>query len=494
MVAIVAALCAATWIWGEQIGINGGMGWDGQSYVQWAEDIPKRLVDAGTTQFHAQRVLPSVVVWGLMQLTGRVHTTPHLVEMFRLFDIALLLAAAWLWAHLAIRMRWRRATSWVGFVALFGCFANARHALYYPALTDTAALLLGLVVAWAYLLRHPIVLWGAALASAFTWPALTLTAFALLLLPRQSEPLPEPDARWRVPIRGGSALLALAATALIIGLGFHYLAHPVQSLGMAKFATWVRRDWLVMTVPLLAAVLLAAWYLLLDQPALGTLRALVHRQRVRHIALALAGIAAILVVRAWWLGKVGTRGPGPTGAHFLCQVTLEALRGPLWGVVHHVVYFGPIVLVAMLCWPGVCRTAASWGHGTVLALVVVVAFSAASESRQFIHLFPLLVAATVAATDTRWTPLRAGAFAALALVWSKVWLSIGYNAPGDWRVFPTQRYFMQLGPWASDTTWAWHLAACVLTTGALWLLLRRRRDEPSAPEAQTYSSPVPPRP
>lgn len=494
MVAIVAALCAATWIWGEQIGINGGMGWDGETYVRWADDIPKNLVGAGTTQFHAQRVLPSVAVWGLMQLTGRTHTVGHLVGMFRLLDIALLLAAAGLWAHLAIRMQWRRATAWVGFAALFGCFANARHALYYPALTDTAALLLGLVVASAYLLRHPIALWAAALASAFTWPALTLTAFGLLVLPRQAEPLPEPEARWRTPIRGGSAALALGATALIIGLGFHYLAHPVQSLGMAKFATWVRRDWLVVTVPLLAAVLFAGWYMLLDQPALWNLRALVRRQRVGHVVLALGGIIAILVVRAWWVGRVGTRGPGPTGAHFLCQVTLEALRGPLWGLVHHVVYFGPIVVVAVLCWPDVCRMVGRWGHGAVLALVVVVAFSAASESRQFIHLLPLLVAATAAATDTRWTPLRAAGFAVLALPWSKLWLSIGYNAPGDWRVFPSQRYFMQLGPWASDTTWAWHLGASVLTTGALWALLRRRRGEPSASETRTSSSPAPPHP
>jgi len=34
-------------------------------------------------------------------------------------------------------------------------------------------------------------------------------------------------------------------------------------------------------------------------------------------------------------------------------------------------------------------------------------FVAASESRQWIHLWPLLVAATIAATDARWTPRRA---------------------------------------------------------------------------------------
>ena len=57
-------------------------------------------------------------------------------------------------------------------------------------------------------------------------------------------------------------------------------------------------------------------------------------------------------------------------------------------------------------------------------------------------------------------------------MWSKLWLHIGYNTPGDWRVFPTQRYFMHLGPWASDTTWAIHGAAALVTAIGLWFLLR----------------------
>jgi hypothetical protein len=491
MAAIVAALCVVTLVWGERIGINGGMGWDGETYVRWAGDFPRQMFDFGTTRFHAQRVAPSAAVWGLLTLAGAKATLPTIVGAFRWLDAALLVAASGVWAHLALRMQWRRATSWVGFVALFGCFANARHALYYPALTDTSALLLGLVVTWAYLLRHPIALWTCGLVGALTWPALTPVVCALLLLPRLGEPLPAPGDRWRWWLRGASAALAIAATAAFIALGVHYLAHPVKELGIAKFAQWVRRDWLPITLPLLAALLAGSWYAVVHQPSLWNVVPFVRRQRWLHAVLAVAGIAAIVVVSSLWVARVGTKGPGPSGAQFLCLQTLEALRGPLWGLVHHVVYYGPIVVVAALRWPSVCRVAASWGHGAALALVVLVAFAAASESRQWIHLLPLLVAVTVAATDRAWTPRGALAFTALALVWSKLWLHIGYDKPGDWRVFPTQRYFMNLGPWASDTTWAIHLAAAVVTAAVLWLVLRRPRHERSVPEAQTSSSPAP---
>jgi len=473
MVVLVAALCAATLLWGERIGINGGMGWDGESYVRWAAEFPRQMFDVGTTTYHAQRVAPSAAVWGLVSIVGIKPTLPHVVLAFRWLDAALLVAAAGVWAHLAIRMQWRRATAWVGFVALFGCFANARHALYYPALTDTPALLLGMVATWAYLLRHPIALWTCGLVGALTWPALTPVVFVLLLLPRLDQPLPAPSEKWRWWLRGGSAALALGATAAFLWLGAHYLEHPVQALGIPKFAQWVRRDWLPITLPLLAGLLAASWYVVVHQPVLWNLGAFVRRQKWLRIAVALVGIAAIVVASKMWVARVGTKGPGPTGAQFLCLQTLEAFRGPLWGLVHHVVYFGPIVLVAALRWRDVARVVASWGHGATLALVVLVAFAAASESRQWIHLLPLLVAATVAATDKLWTARRAITFAILALAWSKVWLHLGYDTPGDWRVFPTQRYFMNLGPWASDTSWAIHLGASVITAGVLWWVLRR---------------------
>jgi hypothetical protein len=109
---------------------------------------------------------------------------------------------------------------------------------------------------------------------------------------------------------------------------------------------------------------------------------------------------------------------------------------------------------------------------------MIVAFGAASESRQWIHLLPFLVAATVGATEPDWTPRRAALFVAIALSWSKLWLTIGYDTPGDWRVFPTQRYFMHLGPWASDRMYLVHLVAAVVTLAILLVALRRPRSPP----------------
>jgi hypothetical protein len=466
MAAIIVALSIVTALVGERIGINGGQGWDGATYVGWATDFRREVLEKGTTLYHAQRVLPSLLV----HLTfASKPTVAAILWRFYALDTLALMFAAVLWAHLGFAQQWRRAAHWVGFVALFGCFANVRHALYYPALTDSTAFALGMALTWAYLTRKPLVIYACIAATMVTWPGLTPVAICMLVVPRLDGELPPVRfARWI------AVMIALAATAGFLLLARHYLAHPVQELGIPKFATWVRRDWLPITVPLLAVTLAAAWFFVVDQPALWNVVAYVRTIRWRYVAVATAGVAVLYLLRAQWLHAVATKGKGPTTEQFLCLQTLEALRGPLWGPVHHVVYFGPIVAIGVVHWRAVCRVVGQWGHGAVLAFAMLVAFAAASESRQWIHLFPLFVAATITATNARWSVRRALMFGGVALVWSKLWLHIGYNTPGDWRVFPTQRYFMHLGPWASDTTWAVHGAAAIVTAVGLWLLLRRK--------------------
>ncbi|HEY6039825.1 MAG TPA: hypothetical protein VIV58_36340, partial [Kofleriaceae bacterium] len=134
---------------------------------------------------------------------------------------------------------------------------------------------------------------------------------------------------------------------------------------------------------------------------------------------------------------------------------------------------GPIIAVAIVCWKRVCAVAWSWGPAAVLALLLVVAFSAGSNSRQWNHLEPFLVAATIAATAARWTPRLAVGFAALALVWSKVWFHLGYDTVLDWHSFPNQRYFMNTGPYSADGPYVVHLIAALLTVGLVVWAMRR---------------------
>lgn len=474
MAGIVLALCLITLGAGERIGVNDGQGWDGMAYTTWAKDFPGAVLTHGLTRYHSQRVLPSAIVYSALRGSQQDLTTRHVIAGFEALDSLLLILSAVLWAHIGHVLAWRRSARWAGFVALFASFACARHALYYPTLTDPSAFALGTLGTWGYVARRPVAVWLSALLGAFTWPSLILPAFAALLVPRDDAPVAAVGPTWQRRIRWIAGGLGAALAGAYLAIALAYYRAPIPALGFDKFVAWVHRDLLIVTVPLLGGLLGVGMYLLLAPPELWNLGERWRRRRPRYLVAAGLAAAAIVAIRWWWVRAIGVAGDGPTSAQFVCVQGLEALRGPLWGLVHHVVYVGPIVLVALLAWRRIGQAAAQWGPAATLSLALTLAFAAGSESRQWGNLVPFLVTITIAATEARWTPRRVIAFTAIALAWSKLWLPIGYDVPGDWRSFPNQRYFMHLGPWASDQMYAVHGIAAVATLIALGFLLRAR--------------------
>lgn len=430
MVAAVLVLAVLQIVVGEGIDINRGLGWDGIGYATWAHDLPG-AVEHGLTAYQAQRVLPSALVYLLDR--------DHPIHGFLLLDGACLVAAAALYTRIAAR--WSREQAWAGLVAVFASFAVARNALYYPNLTDPTAFLLGMAMAWAYLETRPIVLAGVALAGAFTWPALPPVALLLMLLPRA----PMTGA---LPRRAGliaAGIATLAGAAVIV----HFYVDPLAI--DEKWRDLILVGWLPLTGALLAAMVFAGTYAIARHIGRPT----------RFQPWALAAAVVVYAARWLWIDRVGTAGDGPSGAQFACEQALEALRGPAWGAVHHAAFFGPVVIVGALRWRRLATD-----PGSALVCLLVLAFAVGTESRQWTHLFPLF--AVLAVSTVAWTRRSLLIFAALALAWSKLWWPMATGHAGSSYDWPALRYFMQLGPWASDGTYLAHLLAAVATAIVLW--------------------------
>ncbi len=467
MLAIVLIGSAVTILWGERIGIYQGTGWDGQAYTAWARDFPNEILVKGVTAFQSDRVLPSAILYYLHAALGVVHENKNVISAFQLLNVAALLASAAFLYRIAVILQWSRAATWVAFVATFLSFANAREALYYPTMTDATAFALGMGTVWAYLARRPIAHWVIAAASAFTWPALVAFSFIALILPRATEPLPVTTGRWHRPLAIG---LGVAAGLFIIVWFVFVLTHTI---GVERWLDRAHHDLYPLTIGLIVIATGVAAYVVGRQDQTWSVLPYLRQIGWRRIVLAGVAALAILVVRALWNAEVGTQGPGFTWRELRHYYAANAVRGPLWNTVHQVVYFGPIVLVAIAAWPKIARIAMRWGPASVLTLGMIVVTSVSADARHLLHLMPFVIVATVTATLEWWTTKRAIAFAVIYLPWSKVWLKIDYMMVRDSLSWPNLRFFMQHGPWASDETFLYHLAALVVTAVVLWLLLRR---------------------
>jgi len=467
MIAIIIAGSAVTILLGERIGIYRGEGWDGQAYTAWARDFPKEILETGVTTFQSERVLPSAVLYFALSAVGAAHSGDHVIAAFQLFNVLALVVTAILLVRIALLLGWSRTQTWVAFVATFLGFANAREALYYPTMTDPAAFALGMGTVWAYLARRPIAQWLIAFASAFTWPALVAFGFAASMPPRPAA-LPTTTGRWQRWLALG---LALAAAAFIVVWFVYVLSNTV---GIERWLERAHHDLYPVTIACIVISTSLAAYIVARQPETWSVWPYLRGVGWLRIAFGVVAVAAILVLRELWHERAGTKGYGFGWRELRHYYVANAVLGPLWNVVHQVTYFGPIVLVAIGAWPRIAATASRWGPTAVLTLGIVVISSVSSDARHLLHVMPFIIVITVTATADWWTPRRALVFAAIYLVWSKVWLKIGYTSVHDSLSWPDMRFFMQHGPWASDTTFLAHLIAAVVTAVGLWLLFRRR--------------------
>jgi hypothetical protein len=482
MAAITAVFGIVTIAWAERIGINGGQGWDGMGYTLWARDFSHEVLQKGVTIYHAQRILPSGLIHYVLTATGSA-TNPRVIFGYQILDVIAMVGTVVLWNRVARTLTLSRAATWAGFAALGLGFANARHALYYPTLTDPTACFLGMAATWAYLEDRPFAQIAVAFASAFTWPALLPVSLAMLVLRRPAPPIEELTAR------GGGAVrwirwvalgLALVGAGIVCVAAWQWLQRPYPN--DEKWVRYVHRDLLPVTFAAIFVMTALGLYALARERSLWNLKAYGKQLLTKRLAIAVGGCVLVLVAKRMWISRVGTQGAGPTFDQFKCEHLLAALRGPLWNIVSHVVYFGPIFLVAIAAWRRIAKRAAEWGPTAAIVLAMVVAFSIGTQSRQWIHLLPFLVTVTIAATARWWTVRTTIAFAVVCLAWSKLWWKIGYDQPLNAFEWPNQRYFMNLGPWTSDSMFLAHLAATVVTALALYAMFRKlaRNDDPVA--------------
>jgi hypothetical protein len=128
-------------------------------------------------------------------------------------------------------------------------------------------------------------------------------------------------------------------------------------------------------------------------------------------------------------------------------------------LVAHTLYFGPVVLVALLGWRAVGRTIGEFGPAPVLLLALALVLSLDSESRHLVNLVPLVVPFVAKAVDEQRPSTKAVAgFAVWSLLVSKAWLVIGSD---------TSLYFLTEGPWMTHAQYA--VQGALLLLVAAWL-------------------------
>jgi hypothetical protein len=174
-------------------------------------------------------------------------------------------------------------------------------------------------------------------------------------------------------------------------------------------------------------------------------------------------------------------GPWATPKMFAGYLLALSVSDPLLFYVAHVVYFGPILLVLAMLWTRFCRNLSTFGIGLRLFVIVCVALSLNSQSRQAINAIGVFVPLTVLLLEhRRLSAVDVGVWGMLCLLYSKVWYVMNRGSQAwdgtmqDLLSFPLQHYFMNSGPWMSHETYVFQATAVLITATFLHFALKAR--------------------
>jgi len=468
MALLVAAFSLSAIFSGEILTVNGGFGWDGTRYAAIAKDFGPEVFGRKLDAYRMQRIAPSGAVhYGLRLFGLATADDAHILRGFQVYNMLLLIAGVYAWHGIAARLGLGPRGLWLGFAAMYVNFAVLKMTFFSPVLTDTTALVAGMFLLYGHLAGHAWLVWLVGLAGAFTWPLLLPLALVLLAFPRGAGPPDVPagrlPARWW--IAGGSAVAVAAAWRVVV------VGQTIDGAGPIWYS------WAPLAAVLVCAYLAAATWWLIDRQALARLRRVFTEPQQRGVLAALGLAAAVAALRTFVF--VPSAEPGYTVKQYLCAVLVSSVAKPGVFFVAHVVYFGPIVVAAILLWPRVCERIRGQGPGVVILAGTAVVLSIGSESRQLVSFLPLVAAFTVPAIDelprARWHDV---VFLAAGLVASKCWLPLNHGpTTGNLLEFPDQLYFMNQGPWMSDGMYlAQGMIVLAMAAALAWM---KREREPN---------------
>lgn len=461
--ALACLLAAVTFLVGERIPFNNGLGWDGAIYAKWARDFHHEAFETGIDAYRIQRILPAAITHYTLRGMGMTLSDKHIINCFAVINTLSIMLVAMFWVRIADRLSIGTRGKWLGFTALFLNYAVLKNTSFNPVLTDMPAYAVSAGMVWAYLAQRQLALFALTAIGAFVWPTLIYIGGILILFPREAAR----DER-ATPAPFHFNLIGAGLLTLYVGLGICYvldrLTGPVFGF-LEPIGAVIR---------LSLAIALAYVYfgsrLLLDSAALFEVRRWLSWSRLGTLVAVVAMVLAIKTFQAALSDRPGYM----AFSVYLLTVGVGTVAKPGVFLVAHVAYFGPWLLLTAMLWKPICRLIHQQGVGLTLAILAGFLHGLDSESRHAIYLVPLLVPFLAKATESfGWRTSSYVILAVLGAFSSKIWLTIKGPFLDNAFLYPDQLYWMHHGPFMSHAMYVAQGAAVVVAGVLVYMLCAR---------------------
>ncbi len=484
MTALILALGVWSFFFGELVPEGGGLGWDGVAYADLTRELGTIIGEGRLSNYYAHRILPSAIVRGMLLAVGADFSNLNIIRGFECYNLVLLVGASLIWKRIANRFAISLGGRWLGFCGLFLSYMASKQTFYYPVLTDTSALLAGLLALLGYVERRPLLLLGTAVVGALAWPVVSACGAVLLvflpmdLSPEAIAPRRQIGAfashqvfRW---VWVGWMGLLIYLVAFVVGLGDCYMIKKGSRFtGLASL------------IACGIALTMLAGSTTFVQEVIAKLR----RTGWVHFLLALA---ALLIPGLITRLIANPALPNANTLDSLIELMVRPESGKfLLPLVTLTAFWGPVVLVMLLNWGRFCVVARTLGPGFMAVVGLNLVLGLPNEPRFVTFGWPFVVLGTVLAMEGRASsPAFKYAFAILTCGFSQFWMKFNF-APwtggiyDNLLVLPKQVFFMHYGLWMSWWAYALQLGAIALSGLWLWTTMRQSATRPDCDQPRS---------
>jgi len=441
---LISAAAAVTFLRGDFIGTNDGIGSDGEVYFRMVRDAPEMLDSRLPKWLLTKTLVPVLIRYGLDAFSLELSDVNIWRAFFTLNSIFLGLSAV-AWAGVCRKAELSVGGTLFSFSALYLNFGFLKFYHYYPTTLDPPSFLIGVLMLRAYLGSNLLALLALTLAGSFVRQTFLFIGPALLLLGRDT-PYVIKESAGELFSRGFLSKwpIFLGAGVLLFGFAYRWWyweamkvvgeTYTGQELFMAILDKLEHSPHI--TIPLtLVFVFIALWTLFRNVDTAAVLRNL----KARNILLAIGVFVFVKMLLAAFADPAPPMDWSPIDQ--LLRVSFLSVRKPFRFIVTHIYFFGPVILFSVVLWKDICAHVRSHGTGAVFVVALAVVHGIYPESRQLIELFPFLVFFTALAIDPYLKApinLRSADAAMLfllglfALYVSKVWDKINVNNDAYW--------------------------------------------------------------
>ena len=498
MMLIVAALGLFNFFFGEIVPVNGGLGWDGVNYAKMTHSIGSMISDGQLSNYYAQRILPSVIVRGLLLVTGASFSTINIIRGFELYNLVLLVATCWLWKRLAHNYSISLAGRWLGFSGLFLSYMGSKQVFFYPVLTDVTAFFVGMLLLIFYVEKRPLALLATAIVGALAWQVVGISGALLLFFMRYDLPsevlTPAPDQllldtdKFARKIMSWWTILLLVSIACVAVLaGVNDYINNSRLLPVWHSQRLIRRliEFLVSLeqfftgLPSLVAVVIALVMLV------GSglfFRVLCAESWKKRLPLVVFAVAALLIPRAivWAISNPSVK--NVSGMKLVLSIALLPPREKiLLPIVTHIVYWGPLVMLLVIKWKEFCIEARKLGPGYMAIVALSLPLGLCTEPRFITCAWPFFVLGIVLVMEhASMSRSSKYVYSVFTIFYSQFWLPIN-SAPWtpDHYGGYNSLYFMHHGMFMVMDVMPYIIYVICISATFLWLADSLRTAKPA---------------